>query len=298
MGTIIIKKIQVIDLDAVPVIYTLTYKVDGEVYKTYQLEAGASITPEAEPTKDGYIFSGWNDLPDKMPDHNVTVTGFFEKVYDVADIVSLVNFIMDITVPDENAISIYDMNNDNELNIGDIILVIKEIIKNMNDQMMVRAATRAADYDVDLSRFTAVQFTVNVPVGCSIADIKLTGKNRSSHALFWQQTDAGEYAVIIYSVSNQKLSPENGNIIDVVFSDECCNDITIGNVVLATPEGERVWLMSLPSHATTTGIAGLMSTEAFDVYDMSGRKIRSQCHSLEGIASGVYIINGKKTVIK
>ena len=74
--------------------------------------------------------------------------------------------------------------------------------------------------------------------------------------------------------------------------------MTTGNVVLATPEGERVWLNSLPAYAATTGIASMRSTEAFDVYDLSGRKVRSQCHSLEGISSGVYIINGKKTVIK
>ena len=60
--------------------YTLTYKVDGQVYKTYTVEYGAAITPEPEPTKEGYTFSGWSTIPATMPDHDVTVTGTFTKI--------------------------------------------------------------------------------------------------------------------------------------------------------------------------------------------------------------------------
>ncbi|MBO4892054.1 MAG: leucine-rich repeat protein [Prevotella sp.] len=58
--------------------YTLTYMVDGEVYKTYEIESGATITPEAEPTKEGYTFSGWSEIPSTMPANDVTVSGYFE----------------------------------------------------------------------------------------------------------------------------------------------------------------------------------------------------------------------------
>jgi hypothetical protein len=57
--------------------YTLTYMVDGEVYKTYTVEYGTAITPEEEPTKEGYTFSGWSEIPETMPAHDVTVTGTF-----------------------------------------------------------------------------------------------------------------------------------------------------------------------------------------------------------------------------
>ena len=57
--------------------YTLTYLVDGEVYKTYSMAYGTAITPEPEPTKEGYTFSGWGDIPATMPAHDVTVTGTF-----------------------------------------------------------------------------------------------------------------------------------------------------------------------------------------------------------------------------
>ena len=57
--------------------YKLTYKVDGEVYKTYDIEFGATITPETAPTKEGYTFSGWSEIPATMPADDVIITGRF-----------------------------------------------------------------------------------------------------------------------------------------------------------------------------------------------------------------------------
>lgn len=57
--------------------YKLTYTIDGEEYKSYEIEYGASITPETEPTKEGYTFSGWSEIPETMPAHDVTVIGTF-----------------------------------------------------------------------------------------------------------------------------------------------------------------------------------------------------------------------------
>ena len=58
-------------------LYNLVYNVDVEVYKKIVVEQGAAITPEAEPTKEGYTFSGWSEIPETMPAHDVTVTGTF-----------------------------------------------------------------------------------------------------------------------------------------------------------------------------------------------------------------------------
>ena len=57
--------------------YKLTYLVDGEVYKTYYLKEGDAITPEPAPTKEGYNFSGWSEIPPTMPAHDIEVTGTF-----------------------------------------------------------------------------------------------------------------------------------------------------------------------------------------------------------------------------
>ena len=57
--------------------YTLAYKVDGENYKSYKIKYGEKITPEAAPEKEGYSFSGWDNVPETMPAKDVTVKGAF-----------------------------------------------------------------------------------------------------------------------------------------------------------------------------------------------------------------------------
>ena len=57
--------------------YMLTYKVDGAEYKTVEIDYGTTLTAEAAPVKEGYTFSGWQGLPETMPAHDVEVTGSF-----------------------------------------------------------------------------------------------------------------------------------------------------------------------------------------------------------------------------
>ena len=63
-----------------PQIYSLKYMVDGTLYKEYSIEEGSAIIAEPAPTKDGYTFSGWSEIPETMPAHDVTVTGSFTKI--------------------------------------------------------------------------------------------------------------------------------------------------------------------------------------------------------------------------
>ncbi len=57
--------------------YKVTYIVDSEEYYSIEVVYGADVNPIEEPSKEGYTFSGWLDLPEEMPAHDVTVTGSF-----------------------------------------------------------------------------------------------------------------------------------------------------------------------------------------------------------------------------
>ncbi len=64
--------------------YKITYKIVGDYfannnYKEETLEYGAQITPEANPTQEGYTFSGWLEIPETMPAHDVEVVGSYTK---------------------------------------------------------------------------------------------------------------------------------------------------------------------------------------------------------------------------
>ena len=57
--------------------FKLTYMLDGAEYKTYEIQATEVITPEPDPYKEHYIFSGWSEIPYLMPAQDVTITGCF-----------------------------------------------------------------------------------------------------------------------------------------------------------------------------------------------------------------------------
>lgn len=59
--------------------YSVTYKIGDDVHKVVWYEAGETITPEANPEREGYTFSGWNGYPNNMvmPAYNVSVNGSY-----------------------------------------------------------------------------------------------------------------------------------------------------------------------------------------------------------------------------
>ena len=88
--------------------YTLTYKVDGEEYKTLTVAYGTELTAETEPAKEGYTFSGWSEVSEKMPAHDVEITGSFSvnkytvtfKYGDVQLSTAIVNYGEEIPLPE------------------------------------------------------------------------------------------------------------------------------------------------------------------------------------------------------
>ncbi len=60
--------------------FTVTYIVDGEVYKTYKVVEGTKIPVPAKPAKDGAEFAGWNpEVPEKMPAQDMIFEATWES---------------------------------------------------------------------------------------------------------------------------------------------------------------------------------------------------------------------------
>ncbi len=65
--------------------YKVTYIVDDEEYKSVDVVFGDTIPTMEEPTKEGYLFSGWSEIPATMPAEDITITGSFvvDAIYGV-----------------------------------------------------------------------------------------------------------------------------------------------------------------------------------------------------------------------
>ena len=60
-----------------PDTHQLIYITDGDTIAVYNLYEGDYTEIPAGPSKEGYTFMGWSEIPETMPAHDVTVTGTF-----------------------------------------------------------------------------------------------------------------------------------------------------------------------------------------------------------------------------
>ena len=90
--------------------YVITYLVDGEVFATDSVAYGSEITLIEEPTKEGYIFSGWSEVPYTMPAEDITVEGTFTKTE---------TSIEDVEIKKEN-FEIYNLKGERIINIKEL----------------------------------------------------------------------------------------------------------------------------------------------------------------------------------
>ena len=264
--------------------YVLTYIVDSEVYKAIDVKEDELIIPEAEPSKETYKFSGWSEIPETMPAHDVVVTGTFERYFDVGNLTKVVDFIMNSSASTEDT-ALYDLNDNEKLDIGDVILIVKFILNN-NGNNVPGFISRRAGKVAELTHYTAAQFEVKT---AGNVDIRLVKSMEQTHQLMYQQKDANTYAVVVYSLSNQLMQPENGKIIE---SDNNSEILSIENVTVAMPTGETAYYQTL---SATTGIEQIENENgAVVIYDLKGNRLNSG----KALNKGIYIINGKKTVVR
>ena len=167
--------------------YKLTYMLDGVVYKTISYDYGDAITPEPAPTKEGYTFSGWSEIPETMPAHDVTVTGTF-------------------------SINKYKLN-----------------------------------YFVDNNPY----YTDMVEYGATITPPSVQEREGYDFAWGYIPDTMPAYDISIYG-----------------------------------------------QYTVKTGIMTITTEHPVDIYNLQGNKMRSRAATLEGLVKGIYIVNGRKIVVK
>ena len=301
--------------------YTLTYMVDGNTHKTYQVEYGATITAEKAPTKEGYTFSGWSEIPTTMPAKDIIVTGYFTIIplqiagdvtgngsVNVQDATIVVNYILGTDVNDEYDYSVADMNNDGEIDVFDVTKMIAVILSEessakmrktegvqepaITEQLTIENAANGIILKVDqANRFTSFQMDVVAPDGISLTEVHLS-QNETDHIVRYAKIGENQYRVMALSMNSTPLQAYSDRLLELGMNEG--DDVQIDNILFVTPQGEAV-PFSIISDNITTDIMTVGISEAEDIYDLSGRKINVNRTQLP---KGVYIINKKKVFIK
>lgn len=168
--------------------------------------------------------------------------------------------------------------------------------------------------DNPANELCAFQFEMYLPEGISIAkkgngklDVTLNADRIEGHTLSCSKVEAGHYRFLCYSLDSDNFYDSEGAIAAIVFEAEeglaeSVKEASMKEIKLSTADEQKVQPLGLTFNITVTVPVGI-ETVAFggksaDVYDLKGSKVRSNAASLEGLAAGVYIVNGQKVTVK
>ena len=294
--------------------YTLTYLVDGEVYKASSVVYGTELVLEAEPTKDGYTFGGWSELPETMPAHDVEVTGRFylfgdvntDEEVDVVDVVDVARFV--VATPSEKfREKLADLNYDNTVNLGDAVVLVNHIAGDQNFvREMVASEQNTSTGILSLTRngkafalnltngqaFTAFQFDLYVAEDVDVVQMKLNSKRQQKHQLLYNKVEDGHYRVAALSTSNDTFQGTAGELLSIVMDDALDADVEISNIHFFDTKGND-YAFDTIGVDQETGVNNVNGNNNVNdnIYDLQGRK-------LSRLQRGVNIIGGKKVIVK
>jgi len=193
-----------------------------------------------------------------------------DGLVNVTDIVEIVNYILGHPSAKFNKVA------------ADIVSVVNIILSSNARELTNRAA---ATNNLKLSggsiklrnaeNYTAAQFDIHLTDGSTVNYLSLN--SASDHQMTWKMVDANTCRVIVYSMTNAAFRANSDNLFTVFMTG--VQNATISNELLIKAEG-------------ATGIDAIRrETENGKVYDLNGRQVKNP-------RKGVYIINGRKVVVK
>jgi hypothetical protein len=228
----------------------------------------------------------------------------------VTDIVEIVNAIMNR--PSERFVrAAADMNGDGEIDVADIVKVVSIIMSSNSNASRRAAVAEMVDNDqlemtssdnqtlsINLQNegnYVASQFDVVLSAGQTLENIQLNNKRMENHQMIYAKTADNRYKVVIYSLNNATYNGHSGELLNIKVAGS--GEVSVEDILFITAGQMEKWFS--PLRRGTTGISATMKqAERIDIFSTDGRLIRKQAESTDGLKKGLYIINGKKQIVK
>ncbi|MBQ2970031.1 MAG: InlB B-repeat-containing protein, partial [Bacteroidaceae bacterium] len=288
-------------------VYILVYKVDGVVYKTYNVTYNAPITVEPAPVKEGHTFSGWSEVPSLMPAKDVEVTGSFTvNQYNVTFVVDgeviaeyVVNYGETISLPETPAKEGHTFSGwdgvpetmpAKDLTISGTFVINKYLVTfKIGDEVI-------ASYSLEYGA------AIVIPEAPAKEGHTFNGWGEVAETVpAGDVTYEGTYTVNIYKVYYY-VGEELVHTAEVAYGE------AIPEYVYEPAEEGYTFLgwvgetyTTMPAHDVTytANIDDAIGHLTIDngeltIYDLAGRKVTDT----ENLRSGIYIINGRKVIVK
>ena len=297
------------DLDnklGIPHNYKITYMVDEEPYQVDTVLSGSKIIPIEEPTKEGHTFSGWQNVPDTMPIHDITIKGSFiintyEVTFKIGDEVLSVDSVeygAKIETPQAPEKEGHTFNGWKDvpetMPANDIVIIGSYSVNKYLLTFKIGDEVLSAD---------------SVEYGAKI-ETPVAPEKEGHTFCGWKdvpETMPANDVVVVgsYTVNIYKVYYYVGD--ELVHTEEVAYGDNIPSYEYTPANGDKFmgWegeqYDTMPAHDVTY-IANIESSilyingdmSNYQIYDLNGRKIEN----VKNLKSGVYIVNGKKTIVK
>ena len=233
-----------------------------------------------------------------------------DKIVNVSDVVEIVNYIVN-KPSDKFVFDAADINDDGEVNVTDIVKVVGLIISSGsnasrrasvaemidNDQLdMINKGNQTLSLNLqNEGGYVASQFDIVLSAGQTLESIKLNNQRMENHQVIYAKIAENCYKVVIYSLDNATYNGHSGELLNIKVAGS--GDVSVEDILFITAGQMEKWFS--PLRGGTTGISvTTKQTERMDIYSTDGRLIRKQAESTNGLKKGLYIINGKKQIVK
>lgn len=139
-------------------------------------------------------------------------------------------------------------------------------------------------------RFILTQCVVELEEGMQLEGVTTD----DSHTAVWQQLDDQRYAVLAYSTGNAAFA-KNEALLSFVVKGR--GHVSVTDALVVNEQREPMYLARADKDVAT-GIGNVNGNENVNVYDLGGRKYDDGKLHGGKLTKGVYIVNGKKMVVK
>ena len=228
-----------------------------------------------------------------------------DEEIDVLDVVMMVSYIMGNN-PSNFILEAADHDGDNVVDVIDLAKEVRLIMDNAaanansamfestNDTLSLQTDSEGAiSVSInDASRYMASQFVVSLTAGQQLVDVTTDGH----HSVTFEPIDNHRYAVMSYSSKNTAFDINEGVFALYVKGN---GHVSIEDVTFVSTDEEKVHFTSAsPEYTDGISYPILQLTKPTDIYSVSGILQKKNASSTEGLRKGVYIVNGKKQVIR
>jgi hypothetical protein len=225
----------------------------------------------------------------------------------VTDVVCVVDDILGRTPADFVRVAA-DINGNGEVNITDVMGLVDIILSAQG-----KAATRGfvkenvAEIDglelkkdnngqlslhvKDVRDYVASQMEIRLDEGQTLEGITLNDNFKQTHQLIFARSGHSSYTVLVFSMANESYPQGDDELLKLNVSGGA-GEIVVQEAMMVTREQDQKRMAPVSSYQAETG-TGLM-----DIYSLDGRLVKAQAKDTNGLPKGVYIIDGKKVIVK